>query len=557
MPLISNTQLVLLAVLVFAFCLLIDSLSRRKRLKSGSAPGIPKDLFEDALVGYLQLDKNGFVERVNRKECELRGISQAQILGKHFTELSPAHSRERERRSFERKISRQDTLEVYQVKLQRPDGAVVAVEVRETLLLDGAGKVIGMRSATMDITDREKSEERALETASELKALFQAFPDLFLRLDAEGNVLDCKGGDTEKNLLSPQTFAGRRLHDALPSNAADLLVEAAATVRRTNEVEIVEYSGSENQFYECRMLPLYWDHTVAVLRDISDRKIAEKDLARYAQELKRKNQELEKALITAREATTLKSRFLANMSHELRTPINAVIGYSEMLTEEATDLGKEAFIPDLQKINVAGRHLLLLVDDVLDLSKIEAGRMDLHLETFDIRQMLHDVSTTMQPQVDKNSNTLHIEIPNKIGTMRADVTKVRQALFNLLSNSCKFTNSGKIHLGVFRKFAAGKEWIEFFVKDSGIGMNADQTAMVFDAFTQADASTTRKYGGTGLGLTITRKFCEMMGGNISVQSEPNKGSTFTLRLPAEVVDERLMTSSLEELAQRQMAITRT
>jgi len=280
MPLISNTQLVLLAVLVFAFCLLIDSLSRRKRLKSGSAPGIPKDLFEDALVGYLQLDKNGFVERVNRKECELRGISQAQILGKHFTELSPAHSRERERRSFERKISRQDTLEVYQVKLQRPDGAVVAVEVRETLLLDGAGKVIGMRSATMDITDREKSEERALETASELKALFQAFPDLFLRLDAEGNVLDCKGGDTEKNLLSPQTFAGRRLHDALPSNAADLLVEAAATVRRTNEVEIVEYSGSENQFYECRMLPLYWDHTVAVLRDISDRKIAEKDLAR-------------------------------------------------------------------------------------------------------------------------------------------------------------------------------------------------------------------------------------------------------------------------------------
>jgi CheY-like chemotaxis protein len=223
------------------------------------------------------------------------------------------------------------------------------------------------------------------------------------------------------------------------------------------------------------------------------------------------------------------------MSHELRTPMNAIIGYSEMLAEDAAERGLDPFVRDLNRINTAGKQLLTLINDILDLSKIEAGRMDLYLETFDIGEMLADISTTIQPLIDKNANRLVVDLPSDIGSMHADLTKVRQVLFNLLGNASKFTQSGVIGLSVGRAARdAGGEWIEFQVRDSGIGLTPEQAARVFDSFTQADASTTRKYGGTGLGLTITRKFCEMMGGDISIVSEPGQGAAFTVRLPAQV-----------------------
>jgi signal transduction histidine kinase/DNA-binding response OmpR family regulator len=251
-------------------------------------------------------------------------------------------------------------------------------------------------------------------------------------------------------------------------------------------------------------------------------------------ELEQRQQEMQVLMEAAEAANQAKSQFLANMSHELRTPMNAIIGYSEMLTEEAQDLGQEGFIPDLNKINAAGKHLLALINDILDLSKIEAGKMDLYLETFSVRDTVRDVSTTMQPLVDKNSNKLVIDIDPAIDTMHADLTKVRQGLFNLLSNACKFTKEGTIALNVRHEVSQGREWISFHVKDSGIGMTPQQASKIFEAFTQADASTTRKYGGTGLGLTITRKFCELMGGSIQVESEIGKGTTFTIRLPRQV-----------------------
>jgi signal transduction histidine kinase/DNA-binding response OmpR family regulator len=255
-------------------------------------------------------------------------------------------------------------------------------------------------------------------------------------------------------------------------------------------------------------------------------------------QLEQRHQEMQVLMDAAEAANQAKSQFLANMSHELRTPMNAIIGYSEMLTEEAQDLGQEDFIPDLNKINAAGKHLLALINDILDLSKIEAGKMDLYLETFSVRDTVRDVSTTMQPLVDKNSNNLVIEIDPAIETMHADLTKVRQGLFNLLSNACKFTKEGAIVLSVRHERVDGTDWISFHVKDSGIGMTPQQAAKVFEAFTQADASTTRKYGGTGLGLTITRKFCELMGGSIHVESELGKGTTFTIRLPREVAPQK-------------------
>jgi PAS domain S-box-containing protein len=234
-------------------------------------------------------------------------------------------------------------------------------------------------------------------------------------------------------------------------------------------------------------------------------------------------------------ANRAKSQFLANMSHELRTPLNAIIGYSEMLQEEAADQGTESFIPDLQKIHAAGKHLLALINDVLDLSKIEAGKMELFLERFDIATTVEDVRMTIEPLVRQNNNQLRLSVAPDIGTMHADLVKVRQMLLNLLSNACKFTSDGTVTLRVTRERTAAGDGISFTVSDSGIGMTPEQLTRLFAAFSQAENSTSRRYGGTGLGLAITRHFAQMMGGDVSVTSNPGEGSSFTVVIPA-IVD---------------------
>ncbi|HUO81997.1 MAG TPA: response regulator [Gammaproteobacteria bacterium] len=248
-------------------------------------------------------------------------------------------------------------------------------------------------------------------------------------------------------------------------------------------------------------------------------------------------EEARQARQAALEANETKSSFLANMSHELRTPMNAIIGYSEMLQEDAEDRGCADMVPDLEKIRSAGRHLLELINEVLDLSKIEARKMEIFPEIISVSTLVRDVVGTIEPLVAQNENTLAVGSLDALGEMHTDVTKLRQALFNLLSNAAKFTHGGRISLDVSRVHRGGTDWICFAVADSGIGMTGEELERIFKPFMQADASTTRKFGGTGLGLVITRHFCELMGGGVEVTSEIGRGSTFTIRLPA-VLPER-------------------
>ncbi len=278
---------------------------------------------------------------------------------------------------------------------------------------------------------------------------------------------------------------------------------------------------------------MYYEGTVI---DITDRKQSESAM--------------QSALEAAESANRAKSTFLANMSHELRTPLNAIIGYSEMLKEEAEESGDETFVPDLERIRGAGKHLLSMIDDILDISKIEAGRMDLYLENFDIHALIESAVATARPLVEKNGNTVEVYCPDNLDTMHADMTKVRQVLLNLLSNAAKFTQNGKIAIGVEKIkneqlrmknqeessqiLISNSEFLSFRVADTGIGMTQDQLQRVFQPFTQADASTTKKYGGTGLGLAISQRFCQMMGGSIEASSTLGAGTTFTVLLPSAI-----------------------
>jgi len=308
--------------------------------------------------------------------------------------------------------------------------------------------------------------------------------------------------------------------ELLAENA--LLYEEVLVAQRASEITanlVVEQFVKLDEFLK------HIEEKAATERELRQR------LAEKLHEAEIRERELAEARM-AEAANQAKSAFLANMSHELRTPLNAVIGYSEMLIEEAEEKGREEFASDLRRILDAGKHLLTLVNEVLDLSKIEAGKMELDLETFDVSDTLRDVVNTIQPLVVRNANTLEVRYSADIGSMHSDRTKLRQALFNLLSNACKFTHQGTISLNVVRESLDGADGLVFSVSDTGIGMTSEQMDRLFQAFSQADASTSGQYGGTGLGLAISKRFCRMMGGDVTVESRHGKGTTFTIRLPA-------------------------
>ena len=385
------------------------------------------------------------------------------------------------------------------------------------------------------VAERKRAEARAARAHAILDDAIESINEGFALFDADDRLLLCN--DRYRNLLYPgmqqmvtpgTTFEEilrnavelGLIHDAggdVPGDVDDWI--AARLERHHNP------GGSHTQ----QRSSGFWVQ-------INERKTSEGGIvATYADvtELKLREVELAEAHDKAMDASRAKSEFLANMSHELRTPLNATIGYAELMLEEAEDLGHDMYIPDLKKIQTAGRHLLSLINDVLDLSKIEAGKIELFFEDFEVAGLVEEVAGTVAPLIEKNGNTLVVTCAKDLGVMHSDATRIRQVLLNLLSNASKFTEGGKVTIEAARSAANGRDEIVLKVVDEGIGMNAEQVEKVFEAFTQADSSTTRNYGGTGLGLAITKTFCTMLHGEIICTSAPGKGSTFTVRLPAD------------------------
>jgi len=379
-----------------------------------------------------------------------------------------------------------------------------------------------------EISSREttlrNAEEKLRQSELHYRSLIENTSDIIAVIDKEGRFKYASPSIVRILGVAKETEAGA-LSDFVVDKGKPALAEA---LRRctgvwgaSEQVEVdAKHSSGEIRTLEVSLHNMLDSPAVsgivANIRDITERRRAD-DLSRDKE--------------AAEAANKAKSNFLANMSHELRTPLNAIIGYSEMLQEMAADDGKDEYQGDLKKIHSAGQHLLELINDVLDISKIEAGKMDLYIESFSLDQTIEEVQAVADPLAKKNSNHLVIEKPAELGNVRADATKVRQCLLNLLSNACKFTSNGVVRLDAMK--ADG--WVTFQVSDTGIGMTKEQMSKLFRAFQQADSSTTRKFGGTGLGLAISRRFCQLMNGDITVSSEPGRGTTFTMRIPVEVV----------------------
>jgi PAS domain S-box-containing protein len=400
---------------------------------------------------------------------------------------------------------------------RRSDGRWIQVNERKTE--DG-----GTVATYTDISDMKQAEQTILESEQRLRVIAEAAPMAVLIVTFDDGIIryanqrfsemfEVEGSSALG--LRAETFYGDPQHrerfiSALTEHGH---VEGMEMLfKRAGGEEFWALIASQRVEFEGRPA------MITGLADISDRK--------------RMEGELHKAIWASEQATRAKSDFVASMSHELRTPLNAIIGYSEILFEDAQNAGRESEMTDLSKIQDAGKHLLGLIDNILDLSKIEAGKMTLYLETFELRPMIDSVAATVTALARKTGNILVVNCADEVGTMHSDLTKVRQTLFNLLSNACKFTRNGTITLSARRDANEAVDWIEFQVRDTGIGMTPDQQAKVFEAFTQADDSTTRTYGGTGLGLAITKSFCRLMDGDVTLTSETGKGSTFTVRLPA-------------------------
>ncbi len=408
---------------------------------------------------------------------------------------------------------------------------------------------------------RKKQEDELRSREEQYRGIFESGTNALLILSGDGRIVQANPAASQLFRCPAEALAGSelaglitdpgffpRFHETIQAQGSYNAEQTG--VARDGHRYHLEIRGSRFRFQNV-------DHLLAIVTDITEQKLAQLALRAAHDELegrvRDRTAELERVngqltlvnekLVTARDsaidASKAKSAFLANMTHELRTPLNAIIGYSELIEEESHEAATMN-LGDIGKIRAAARHLLALIDDILDVSKIEAGKMEIYAESFELRELLDEVVATIQPLVDRNHNTLKIELGANhglglsLGLLHTDRTKLKQVALNLLSNACKFTHEGEVGLVVRRVRAAGTEWLHLEVHDSGIGIASERLEELFQPFRQADESTTRKYGGTGLGLSISRHYCQMMHGSIQAHSAPGVGSTFTVRIPVDM-----------------------
>jgi PAS domain S-box-containing protein len=411
----------------------------------------------------------------------------------------------------------------------------VATFRRNVLMIVEQRRLVEQQAAEVERRTAAEQEMRAAkeaaeQSAQEVQTMHQRLQSIIAALPVPVIIFDQHGGRAIYANRWAADLVGMTIPELLSTKGRDYLphdseeakkVRALKLGQAISDLEMEVKRGDASKIWvRLSCIAMRYedaDAVLVVLEDITDRRMRELALL--------------EAQRAAEEASRTKSAFLANMSHELRTPLNAIIGYSEMLLEDAADRGDESAQTDLENIQVASKHLLRLISDILDLSKIEAGRMQVHLESVDLQKIVKEVCTVVEPGAVKNGSKVSFHCPEDIGSMLTDVTKLKQNLINLMSNAVKFTKDGTISLSVERERRQPGDWIVFRVSDTGIGMSKEQVAKLFQAFVQADSSTTRNYGGTGLGLAITKHFCTLLGGSISVSSKLGKGTTFTMELP--------------------------